>query len=700
MNRKSVIIIFTMLLVVFIGFYTFTKSYQELENSIDDERVQYIGEIEKQLVSRSNEIRSDISSKLLFLSILLKTNKPSTFEETKANYATLDTNNDSLLVLVDENGHCYNVDGSLFELQNDNLLTSLIINNEEISSFERLATGQNYLITGQPIDHFYVDGLKIVALMFATSESSYRERMTLPLFGNYGMSFVCDYMGRLLISPQKDDYNIMGYNLFASLKELNVDEETVARIEEDFFLGKSNYHYFQLDERWLIQYESFNNGKEYIISLIPVSIVSNRLINDVTRTLRFAYYVIFSIVLLILILAIVIYKIIAQRNRTKFESEVRERAAQTRSEFLSQMSHDMRTPLSAIVGMTQIAKENINDAKIMEDSLAKVNSSANYMLEIINDILDLSKLESGKFNLNIEPFSLKELISQIEIINQPKASEKDLDFNFKYNFNQELWYKGDKLRMSQILMNLISNAIKFTPKKGSVDIIVQTEEFDTNTDTITIIVKDTGIGMSKEFMKDLFTPYIQEDSSTSSVYGGSGLGLTIVDSLVKLMNGSIKVLSEKGLGSEFIVKINLERVSNSFTLPSSVCENIDFTSLRVLFIEDHPINRLIGEKQLQSLGMKVESAENGKIGLDMFFKHPTNYYSLILTDIRMPIIDGYQVIKQIRATEREDHKIPIIIMSANAKDEGAKIDSDVQAILCKPVDIKELKDSICQILAK
>ncbi len=699
MNKKRLTIIIAIVLVILIGFFAFAFSYGNLENSIDDERVQYIGEIEKQLVSRSNEIRDDISSNLLFLSVILENNKPETFDEVKMFYAKLNTNNKSQLVLVNENGICYNADGSLFEIQNDNLLTSLIIDKNSVSSFERLATGQNFLITAQPIDEFFVDGEKIVAIMFATSENLYRSRMTLPLFGNYGMSFVCDYLGRLLISPKQDAYSIMGYNLFTSLEELNVSEQTINQIEEDFFLGKSNYHYFQLDERWLIQYESFNDGKEFIIGLIPVSIVSNRLIEDVSNTLLVAYITLFFILILILVLVIVIFDIISQRNRGKFESEIREKAALSRSEFLSQMSHDMRTPLSAIVGMTQIAKENLNDVAVIEDSIAKVNSSANYMLEIINDILDLSKLESGKFSLNKEPFSLNDLISQIKLINQPKANEKDLFFSFNYNFEDELWYIGDKLRLSQILMNLISNALKFTPEKGSVNIRVQTEEFDLNQDTITFIVKDTGIGMSEEFMKNLFTPYIQENLSISSVYGGSGLGLSIVDNLVKQMNGTVKVISEKGLGSEFIVKINLPKAKNINSSIYSKCENIDFSKLKVLFIEDHPINRLIGEKQLHTIGMQVDSAENGKVGLDLFFKHPPNYYSLILTDIRMPIVDGFQVIQQIQKSNRVDNTIPIIIMSANAKDEVTNSTLGVKATLCKPVDINELKDAICQIFA-
>ena len=210
-------------------------------------------------------------------------------------------------------------------------------------------------------------------------------------------------------------------------------------------------------------------------------------------------------------------------------------------------------------------KKTLIIKNVIEDSIEKVNSSANYMLDIINDILDLSKLESGKFSLNIEDFSLNQLIRKIELINQAKANEKNLYFNVSYNFDNELWYKGDKLRLSQILMNLISNAIKFTPEKGSVNVKIQTEEFDSKTDLITLIVKDTGIGMSQEFLKKIFTPYLQENLSISSVYGGSGLGLTIVDNLIKLMDGKIKVISEKGLGSEFIVKINLERVKNQIT---------------------------------------------------------------------------------------------------------------------------------------
>ncbi len=700
MNKKSLTIILTAVFVIFVVSYAFTNSYTELENSIDDERVQYIGEIEKQLASRSKEIRDDISSNLNFLVYLIKSNKPKSFIDADKDYSKISSDNDSQLVLVSESGICYNIDNTIFELQDKELLKELIIDKKPISRFERLSNGQNFLITAQPIEPFEIENQKIVAIMFATSEILYRSRMTLPLFGSSGISFVCDNLGRLVISPKKDSFNIIGYNLFSSLEELEVNQNIINNIKNDFLNGQSNYYYFKLTERWLIQYESFNNGEEFIISLIPVSIVSNRLITDVSKTLQMAYLTLFFILVLILILVIVIFDIISQKNRTKFESNVREQAALSRSEFLSQMSHDMRTPLSAIVGMAELAKENLYNEEIIDDSLDKVKSSANYILEIINDILDLSKIESGNFSLINEPFSLNELVRNIEIINQSKAFEKDLYYSFNYNINEDIWYVGDKLRISQILMNLISNAIKFTPEKGSVNIKIQTEEYDTKSDTITFIVKDTGIGMSKDYIKDLFIPYIQENDSISSVYGGTGLGLAIVDNLIKLMNGRIKVISEKGLGSEFIVKITLEKVTNPFLKNNKESFNINLSGQKVLFIEDHPINRLIGEKQLQSIGFSVDSAENGKTGLDLFFKHKTNYYSLILTDIRMPVVDGYQVIKQIRESQRLDKDLPIIIMSANAKDENIHQELKVNAILCKPVNINELKDAICLIFKK
>ncbi|MDC7242406.1 MAG: ATP-binding protein [Sphaerochaetaceae bacterium] len=699
MSKKIGTLVIFIILIILFSFRVFSLSYENLEISIDNERSRYIEEIENQLVSRSNEIRNDIENNLHFISVLLNENPPTSFSDVKHNYNKLNDSDNFEFILVSKSGKCYRNDGSLFSLEDKDLLEEIVIYKEEVSKFIRLPSGDNYLITSKNITPFTIEDEEITSIILATTETHYRERMTLPLFNKYGMSFVCDNEGRLLINPEYDRFSIMGYNLFISLLELGVNDKVVNQIINDFSKGESNYKYFQIEEKWLIQYAAFNEGKEYIISLIPVSVVSNELISDVSKTIQMAYFSLFSIFILFIVFIIIIYRILAERDKNKFESQIREKEATSRSEFLSQMSHDMRTPLSAIVGISNIAKDNVNNPQIINDSITKINSSANYILEIINDILDLSKLEGGKLKLNEEPFCLNDVIYTIEAINQPRAKEKDLFFNIIKNYNADSWYIGDKLRLSQILMNLISNAIKFTPENGNVKILVESQKLNSDTDNLIINVSDTGIGMSKEFLDKLFVPYEQENLSISSLYGGSGLGLSIVDNLIKLMNGKIKVKSEKSVGTEFQVILKLKKSIIIEKQYKEECDLFDFSKLSVLYIEDHPINRLVGEKQLKSIGInKIDTVENGLKGLEYFYKNPANYYSLIITDIRMPLLDGYQLIQRIRKSNRKDNYIPIITMSANSKDEEIKSEYKIDASLCKPVQLNELKETICKIV--
>lgn len=699
MNKKVVTLIIVVAVIIIISFRSFSQSYLELETSIDNERIQYIYEIEKQLVSRSNEIRNDITIKLDFASFIFDKNNPKSFLEAAKQYEDFDNINLSNFVLVSELGKCYFLDGELFKLSDKEILKKIIIDRKNISQFSTLLNGDSCLITSKAIEPFYIDDIKIVATMFIVDEDFYRERMTLPLFSNIGMSFVSSKNGKILIHPKYDKYQILGYNLFSSLKEIGVDDNLINSIKNDFNNRINNYKYFTTDQRWLIQYASFNDGNEFIISLIPVSIVSNQLINSVATTIRMGYITLFLVLILILILVVVIFNIISEKEKTNFESEIREKEALNRSDFLSQMSHDMRTPLSAIVGMSNYAKENIKNETTLIDSIDKINSSANYILEIINDILDLNKLESGKLELDVKPFSIKKLIKKVEDINQPKAKEKELFFKVIRNFDKDIYYYGDQLRITQILMNLISNAIKFTPENGSVTLYINKYEISKKIDNLIFIVEDSGIGMNKNFLDKLFIPYVQETTSISSTYGGSGLGLSIVDNLVKLMNGQIDVQSEKGKGSKFIISLKLQKTKNINIDNLNNNNKIDLSSLHVLFIEDHPINRLVGEKQLLSLGINnIVSHDNGKSGLEAYLNSEENYFSLILTDIRMPILDGYQLIENIRKSNRIDNNIPIIVMSANSNDEKINEAYKINATLCKPVNINELRQTICKLI--
>ncbi|MDD4370562.1 MAG: ATP-binding protein [Anaerostipes sp.] len=365
-------------------------------------------------------------------------------------------------------------------------------------------------------------------------------------------------------------------------------------------------------------------------------------------------------------------------------------ASHSKSEFLAQMSHELRTPMNAILGLNEIMKTNLNDQAFLSDCIQKSKSASEYLLSLLNDVLDMSSIEAGKLSLVKQHFSLSKLIDDINTLILPEAEKNDITFSFKSLGNLDTEYYGDKIRVQQILVNLLNNAIKFTPSSGTVELeanISPTPEQD----LLTFIVRDNGIGISPAFIPHLFDAFEQEHSSTTSHYAGSGLGLSISHQLVTMMGGTIKVESQLDKGSTFTVSFSLPRYNAQPVKAASSKTSCTTTSLagrRILLVEDHPMNAMIACTLLEQKGMLVENAQNGKEGLDFFRNSEPNYFDAILMDIRMPVMDGLTATKEIRASQHPQAKsIPIIAMTANAfaEDLEKSKDAGMQAHLAKPI---------------
>ncbi len=501
-------------------------------------------------------------------------------------------------------------------------------------------------------------------------------------------------------------------------------------------------------------------------------------------------------------------------------------ANKAKSEFLSNMSHDIRTPMNGIVGMTEIAIKNIDDIDRIEDCLNKIKLSSKHLLGLINDVLDMSKIESGKMSLNIDSVSLREIVNDIVNIMQSQFKAKNQHFDI---FIQKIVAENvmcDGIRLNQILLNLLSNAYKFTPEEGIINIFLYQDESPLGENYVRnhFIVKDNGIGMSKEFQKQLFESFTREQSSTVSKIAGTGLGMAITKYIVKAMNGTIDVKSELNKGSEFHITLDLEKaptnesemilpkynilvvdnnknlcegavlslkelgthaeyalsgeealelISKNYRTPNqydvvlldwkmptmdglhtmqNIKQNIgndipifiisaydwsdiekealetgvsgfiskplfkstlyfglkrhiegdkkddleeeqyDFSGKRLLIVEDNELNYEIAADILSDVGFEVEWAENGKLGIEKFEKSSVGYYDVVLMDLRMPILDGYESAKGIRALDRADSKLPIIAMSADAFADDIQrcLDCGMNAHTAKPIDIDEV----------
>ncbi len=371
--------------------------------------------------------------------------------------------------------------------------------------------------------------------------------------------------------------------------------------------------------------------------------------------------------------------------------------------FLSNISHDMRTPLNAILGYTALAKEYISDTNAVLDYLSKIDTSGRQLLDFIEKVLDVTWTESNDTRISETECSLTAIIQDIYNSFRQKAEDKNIHFSTDTSALIHYDVYGDPEKISHLLRNLVSNAINFTNPDGIVSITAtETKNLASSYATFQFIIKDNGIGISKDFQENLFEPFEREKNTTISGISGSGLGLAIAKNLVDLMGGSIHVDSTVGCGSTFTVTLRLP-IQDQPLSADSATEDIltQLLNQKILLVEDNEINLEIETELLSGLGLIIDTAENGKDAIEKVASSTPNEYSLILMDIQMPIIDGWQAAKAIRELDNPAlARIPIIALSANAfeSDKRASIESGMNAHLPKPLDIPYLLETVAKIL--
>jgi len=380
-------------------------------------------------------------------------------------------------------------------------------------------------------------------------------------------------------------------------------------------------------------------------------------------------------------------------------------------DFLSRMSHEIRTPMNGVLGMTTLAQNADTEEQRLE-YLGKIHTSASLLLGIINDILDVSKIEAKKMKIETHPFKFSDVIENIRDLMTPCVNEKNLKLIISVDDSVPEMVVGDSLRMSQTLFNIIGNAVKFT-LEGSVSMQISAQELSDNKLKISFSICDTGIGMDSRQQQDVFKSFTQADSSTARKFGGSGLGLSISKALIELMGGEISVTSILGEGSKFkfyVIASNYEgdeqqEVDENFT----DALNQSYENFNLLLVEDNETNQEIAKAVLESMGFTIDLANNGKEGIEAF---NAKKYDLIFMDIRMPVMDGIEAVREIRKTERENaenesnpseiSRIPIIAMTANAmqSDKDATREAGMDGHISKPISIDEIRLTLYKTLIK
>lgn len=378
-----------------------------------------------------------------------------------------------------------------------------------------------------------------------------------------------------------------------------------------------------------------------------------------------------------------------------------EQANKAKTFFLSNMSHDIRTPMNAIIGFTSLAIRHMEDKNRLQDYLAKITTSSEHLLSLINDVLDMRRIESGSVKLEESDVSLPELLQNVKSIVQTNAYQKDQQLLFEVNVKNE-YIVADKLRLNQVLLNLLSNAIKFTQNKGEICLIVEEKPCSTaGAVSIEFRVKDNGIGISPKFREHIFEAFAREETSTVSGIQGTGLGMAITKNIVSMMGGDIKVVSEEGSGTEFIVTLQFKVGKNVDLLEPEKLPDVDFRGTRILLAEDNPLNQEIASTLLKEAGFVVDVANNGKEAVEKIQEAPAETYKLVLMDIQMPVMDGYQAAQEIR--ELKDAikaRTLIVAMTANAFEEDRQkaIDFGMNGHLAKPIDVNKLMETLADLL--
>ncbi len=419
----------------------------------------------------------------------------------------------------------------------------------------------------------------------------------------------------------------------------------------------------------------------------------------------------------LLFASVVIISIVGVMRRKEWEREKRYQgqleealkqanaANEAKSVFLANMSHDIRTPMNAILGFTELLEKNINNAAKRGDYIVKIKTSGAYLLELINNVLEMASIDSGKTIIDETIWGVEQFCNMLASVFREDVDRKNLKFVIETKV-EHFYVWCDLTKIQEIFFNLISNAIKYTPEGGT--IVMRINELPSDKEGYLVYkaeVEDTGIGISEEFLPYIFDEFTRERNTTQSKIGGTGLGLPIARKLVDIMGGSITVESEVGKGTRFTVAIphriaDKEEMEKFYEDASEVGEN-EFTGKRILLVEDNELNAEIATEILESFGLAVECASDGVICVDMVQRAEPGYYDLILMDIQMPNMNGYQATERIRGLPGEQKDIPIVAMTANAleKDKQHAFEAGMNGHIAKPIDVTRLVDTLSEFLA-
>lgn len=603
------------------------------------------------------------------------------------------SSNFEILYLVDEKGQTYTnnmiyeADETLLNMLNDKDGRFVMKYNDGSYSD---GTEKENIIYGARTAPFNFGGVNFIGIMASSDTAAIQDRLKIDSFDGRGYSSIIDRNGYFIVGVDLSYDTNNADNFFERLRNGNSSYKDGAEgIIEKIQSGESLFSTYinQQGEERVFVCQPVEDTDWYFVMSIPISVF----VEQSAVLLRMTTVMLIVVVVIIAIMAAVLFK--SSRNTIEARAE-----ANARSSFLSIMSHEIRTPLNGIIGLNKLMQDNIGDCKRISEYLSKSADTSQYLLALVNDILDISKLHEGKVELLNEPFSIEEITESVCSMQRDNILSKKIEFTFSKDITVP-YVMGDEIRLKQVLMNIVSNAAKFTEQGGRISFTVTQECTGKNTVTTFFEIADTGCGISEDFQKHIFEPFSQERSKILSSQKGTGLGMSISYMLMKQMDGDIELISQEGRGSIFTVvfpsKISDEKL-NRVTLEKPPV-NFKDKPLSILIAEDNELNAEILTEILSAAGCTVTHANDGKKTVERFLSSESNELDVILMDIQMPVMNGYEAAAEIRSCGREDAKtVKIFACTANTFNEDAEkaYESGMDDFLAKPIDVAELMSKL------
>lgn len=576
--------------------------------------------------------------------------------------------------------------GTPVDPANPDTFLEMVSSKEQTVSIGIDADGTQSAIIGIPFEIMMDDGRRSIAIAGRMPVEYISETLSLDDEDALLYSFVIRMDGSFVVrsaGAYRDNYFERARALYENVNGKKDVEQFITELKEAMEADSDYSAMFTMDGiRNQMYCSSLPSSEWYLITIMPYGTL-NEVVNAQSEQSLFMFIISCGIILLMLIAIFICYFNLNKRQIKELD-DARQQAIQankSKSEFLSNMSHDIRTPMNAIVGMTAIAQANIDNTKRVQDCLKKITTSSRHLLGLINDVLDMSKIESGKMILNVELVSLKEIMESIVSIVQPQVRAKQQQFDvFIYDITSEN-VLCDSVRFNQILLNLLSNAIKFTPEGGAIELSLHEKPSENGDDYVKILlrVKDNGIGMTQEFLEHIFDSFTREDNKRVRKTEGTGLGMTITKYIVDAMGGSIDIKSEPGKGTEFNITLDFER--------SGEQEEMILPDFTMLVVDDDSQLCKSTTESLKSIGISAEWALDGETAVTMATQHHIthNDYYIILLDWKLPGIDGIETARRLRKKLGND--IPILLISAydcSEIEEEAR-EAGISGFLSKPL---------------